>query len=297
MSSKVSASYFGKPRSVTRAELQATEIVECPLCGLAPEPFAVDYQGFQLCRCRRCRLEFVSPRLAFEELAEKIYTDSYFSGLGSAAHLSETHKHQFSLQLDSYSRLLGGSGKILDIGCGDGSFLQYARQLGWDIFGVDIALSPDAHSLNCPLWEGRLQEINFGATRFDVIRLNHVLEHTQNPPAELSRARALLEPGGIIHISVPNMAGLSPVLKSIQSRLRLKRHRWRHYAAMHHLFFFSPETLRLVIETAGLRVLYWETPVLKKNGQHPLVERLYRRVLERPHRGSILDFYSKSAPF
>ncbi len=294
MSSKVSVSYFGKPRSVTRAELQATEVVECPLCDLAPDPFAVDYQGFQLCRCRQCGLEFVSPRLAFEELAEKIYTDLYFSSRGSTAQLNDSHKHQFSLQLESYSRQLGGTGKILDIGCGDGSFLKYARELGWEIFGVDIALSPDAHALHCPLWEGRLQEIDFGLTQFDMIRFNHVLEHTQDPPAELSRARELLGPGGIIHVSVPNMAGLSPVLKSLQSRLRLKRHRWRHYAAMHHLFFFSPETLRMVIERAGLQVLYWETPLLKKNGQHPLVERLYRRLLERPQRGSILDFYSKN---
>lgn len=50
----------------------------------------------------------------------------------------------------------------------------------------------------------------------------------------------------------------------------------------------------MVIERAGLQVLYWETPLLKKNGQHPLVERLYRRLLERPQRGSILDFYSKN---
>lgn len=291
MASDISRSYFGKSRSVVSAELKPTEKVECPLCHLSPRPFAVDYQGFQLCYCRRCGLQFVNPRLSFEQLSEKVYTDSYFPKREHATQNNEADSYQFERQLSNYERLLGRGGKILDIGCGNGSFLHYAQERGWEIFGADIGLSSDVRRLMCPLWEGRLQEIDFGDMRFDAIRLNHVLEHTQNPLEEVTRSRELLRPKGIIHISVPNIAGLSPRLKGLQSRLRLKRNRWRHYAAMHHLFFFSPRTLRLVIEGAGLRVLHWETPVLKKSGQHPVIEGLYRHLLERSHNASILDFY------
>lgn len=292
MASKTSSSYFGKPRSVVSAELHPTEEVECPLCHLLPEPFAVDYQGFQLCSCRKCGLQFVSPRLTFEQLSEKVYNDSYFPEYDKfSSRDNEANEYNFAQHISNYERLLGRKGKILDVGCGNGAFLRYARERGWDIFGTDIGLSPDVRRVTCPLWEGRLQEINFGDARFDVIRSNHVLEHTQNPLKELIRCRELLNPGGIIHVSVPNIAGVSPRLKNIQSRLKLKSKRWRHYAAMHHLFFFSPKTLQRMIECAGLRTLEWATPIIKKPHQNSLTENVRRLFLEGLHTASILDFY------
>jgi 2-polyprenyl-3-methyl-5-hydroxy-6-metoxy-1,4-benzoquinol methylase len=292
MSLNKSNSYFGKPREVVDAELRPTEEVECPLCRLAPKPFAVDYQGFQLCRCEKCGLQFVSPRLTFEELSEKVYNDSYFPEYENFSDAdTEAYLYNFARQLSKFELLLGRKGRLLDIGCGNGAFLRYAESEGWKIFGADIGLSPDVRRVGCPLWEGRLQDIDFGSERFDVVRLNHVLEHTQNPLAELKIVRELLNPGGIAFVSVPNIAGISPRLKNLQSRLHLKSRRWRHYASMHHLFFFSPKTLRRVIEGAALRVLEWETPVPKKASQNSLVENFYRYLLEAPRIASNLDFY------
>ena len=255
----------------------------------------MDYQGFTLCRCSRCSLEFVNPRLSYDELAAKVYSDNYFPKRDGSNRPTAEATHYYNSQLSQFDALLGDSRKVLDIGCGNGAFLDFARERGWEIAGVDIKLSPDAHALGCPLWEGRLQDIDFGDSRFDLIRLNHVLEHTQDPVSELEICRELLEPNGILFISVPNIAGLSPKLKSLQSRLYLKSHRWRHYAAMHHLFFFSPETLRLVVEKAGFKVLSWETPVPKKVGQSALVEGLYRAIMERSGTASILDLYCTPA--
>lgn len=291
MSSPRPEKYFGKKNAVSSGELVADEEVVCPMCGTSPRPFAVDYQGFRLCRCDGCSLEFVTPRLSFEDLADKVYSDNYFPVRDSSSSRTEESTHYFARQLSNFERLVGRPGKVLDIGCGNGAFLDFAREFGWDISGVDIKLSPYSRELACPLWEGRLEEIDFGASRFDLIRLNHVLEHTQNPLKELEICRDLLTPGGILYISVPNITGLSPRLKSLQSRLHLKSHRWRHYAAMHHLFFFSPTTLRKLIERANLKVIEWETPVEKKAGQHPVIESFYRTLLERTQNASILDFY------
>ncbi|HVS21547.1 MAG TPA: class I SAM-dependent methyltransferase [Pyrinomonadaceae bacterium] len=287
----MSPSYFGKPRSVVSAELKPIEEVDCPLCHLAPKPFAVDYQGSQLCQCQSCGLQFVSPRPTFDQMSAGVYTDSYLSDHDYAAQHNKVDSYNFARQLSNYEHLLGRRGKILDVGCGNGSFLHYAQTQGWEIFGTDIRVSPAAKRLRCPLWEGQLQETDFGSARFDVVRFNHVIEHIQNPLDALTRTRDLLKPEGILYTSVPNITGLSSRLKSLQCRLGLKQHRWRHYAALHHLFFFSPQTLRLVIESAGLRVLLWETPVLKKSRQHALVEVLYRYLLERSNSASILDFY------
>jgi len=291
MPSETTSGYFGKPKSVVSSELKATEEVECPVCRVPPKMFAVDYQGFHLCRCPVCDLEFVNPRLSFDQLAESVYTDAYFAGDGNTDQLSPNEISKFAHQTATYERLLGRRGSLLDVGCGSGAFLRFAHEAGWKVSGTDIHIAPEARRLEFPLWGGRLQDVDFGDNRFDLIRFNHVLEHTQNPLAELTLTRELLNPAGIIHISVPNIAGISPRMKNLQSRLFLKSRRCRHYAAMHHLFFFAPKTVRRVVEAAGLRVLHWETPVLGKEHQHPAIEELYRQTLGRLHTASILDFY------
>lgn len=291
MSADTRTNYFDKTGTVRSGELEPTEQVDCPLCHIAPEPFAVDDHGFNLCQCPRCGLQFVTPRLDFEQLADKVYTNHYFYPREENGKLNPAERHLYSQQLSNFERLLGRKGRVLDIGCGNGSFLSFAEKHGWEIAGVDIKLSADARRLTCPLWEGRLQDIDFGGERFDVVRLNHVLEHTQNPVEELGIIRGLLKQGGLVYLSVPNIAGISARLKNAQSRLGLKGRPWRHYAAMHHLFFFTPDTLKAVAEGAGLRVLEWETPVLKKDGQSAVLESIYRLIYETMRTGSILDLY------
>lgn len=294
MKAETQTNYFGKTGTVRSGELEPTEKVDCPLCRIAPEPFAVDDHGFNLCRCPKCGLQFVTPRLDFEQLADKVYTDVYFPHREDEIGLGAAERHLYSLQLSNFERLLRRKGRVLDIGCGNGSFLSFAEKNGWEIAGVDIKLSADARRLTCPLWEGRLRDIDFGEAGFDVIRLNHVLEHTQNPVEELVIIRGLLRPSGIVYLSVPNIAGISARLKNAQSRLGLKSRPWRHYAAMHHLFFFTPRTLKAVAEGAGLSVLKWETPVLKKEGQGAVLEAIYRLIYEKARTGSILDLYCTS---
>jgi 2-polyprenyl-3-methyl-5-hydroxy-6-metoxy-1,4-benzoquinol methylase len=295
VSSGESFTFFGRSDAVKRGELTPTEHVVCPLCGVEPRAFAVDFQGFTLCRCDECVLEFVSPRLTFDELSAKVYSDNYLPKRDEATWRTAEAVHTFSQQLANFEGLVGGPKTILDIGCGNGAFLDLALGSGWTIAGVDIKLADDARELDCPLWEGRLEEIDFCGKTFTVVRLNHVLEHTQDPLNELKICRGLVAPGGILFISVPNIAGISPRLKSLQSRLHLKSHRWRHYAAMHHLFFFSPRTLTALVERAGFRVLEWETPVPRKRGRGALVEVAYQIVLGSTRHSSILDVYCTPA--
>ena len=281
-----SETYFGKESAVSSGELTPAEQVDCPLCGTRPVEFAVDYQGFHLCRCPKCGLQFQNPRLTFEELAEKIYTQDYCPG-----HEETASDRAYERQIANFEKFLGRKGSILDVGCGNGSFLLFAERHGWKTFGADISLSPETNKLKCRLWEGRLPDIDFGGATFDVIRFNHVIEHLQNPLVELERCKTLLKPGGIIFIGVPNVAGLSPRIKNLQSRSGLKKKKWRHYAATHHLYFFTPETLRALIERAGYSVVEWLTPVDKDYGKFG--SELYRSAVEKLRAGSNLEFYIK----
>ena len=123
------------------------------------------------------------------------------------------------------------------------------------------------------------------------MRFNHVLEHTRNPLDELRRARELIRPGGLLLIGVPNLAGLSVRMKSWQSRLRLKTKCWRHYAALHHLWFFTPETLQLVATSAGFEIVRWETPVMYQSRS---MASLYGRLVEAGRWGGLLDLFARA---
>jgi hypothetical protein len=70
-------SLFGRPRAEVEAALPDREAVACPLCGTAPRPFGLDFQGLQLARCATCHLEFQHPRPTFAQLTVAVYGAAY----------------------------------------------------------------------------------------------------------------------------------------------------------------------------------------------------------------------------
>ena len=287
----VGDSLFGKPRSAVEAALHEREPVACPLCRLPPRPFAVDFQGFRLARCAGCGLEFQSPRPVFDHLATAVYGASYHPAAHGA--VDPVRRRHYLRQLAGLRRHLpAGRRTLLDVGCGAGAFLRLAGRCGWRVDGTDIRLTDAARRTGVRLWEGQLPHIRFDGARFDGVRFNHVLEHTQDPLAELRRARGLVSAGGALLVGVPNLAGLSLRLKSWQSRCRLKRRRWKHYGALHHLWFFTPATLARLVAEAGFEVLRYETPVIERPGRPGWLSALVRPPLEAVRAGGIVDLYA-----
>ena len=285
-------SLFGRPRAAVEQALPRRETVACPLCGVAPRPFGVDFQGLCLARCGRCGLQFQSPRPVFDDLVRAVYGPAYHP---PGEHvLDAVRRYQFERQMRGLDHAGTAGRRLLDVGCGSGAFLAFARARGWEVDGTDIVVTPVAAATGARLWAGQLPAIDFGGRRYDAVRFNHVLEHTQDPLVELRAARALLEPGGALHVGVPNLAGFNITLKSWQSRLGLKRRRWKHYGALHHLWFFTPRTLARMVTAAGFEVIGWETPVAGRPGRPAWVTAAVRRPLEALRAGGILDLYARA---
>ena len=288
-----SRSLFGRPREDVAAALPDREPVLCPLCRRPPVRFATDFQGLHLARCVSCRLQFHCPRPVLEQMATAVYGPDYHRPEEATA--DDRHERHYARQV---ARLEGwldaGRRRLLDVGCGAGAFLRFVRDRGWEVDGTDLVVTGWARASGARLWQGELPAIEFGDARYDVVRFNHVLEHTRDPLLELRRARALVTPGGILLVGVPNVAGLNPQLKSWQSRLGLKNKRWRHYAALHHLWFFTPASLRRLAEAAAFEVVRWETPVMDRPGRSAALTRVYRALLEPCRAGSLLDLYARA---
>jgi SAM-dependent methyltransferase len=187
-----------------------------------------------------------------------IYPSSYYSNYKPAGRLRRLLKYLYHKITSPYPYVKGlKRGRILDVGCAagisnypfgeDGSLRQLKSQ-GWDVHGVEFdeaaANIARSHGINVSI--GRLSNVVPDGRGFDVVRFNHVLEHSVSPSEDLAAAAALLSEDGRVIVSGPNIASAAFYLfQKYWSGLDLPRH----------FYHYTPETLRLYCEKAGLRVI------------------------------------------
>ncbi len=172
--------------------------------------------------------------------------------LGSVLMLAPPLQHAAStatLRLGQMTR-----GKLLDVGCGDGRLLRIMRTAGWQVEGVE----PDPKAadltrtrLNLPIDSCPLEELDLDHSNFDVVTLNHVIEHLSDPLAGLASCRRALRPGGLLIVLTPNIESLG--------------HRYFGKDCVfldpsRHLYLYSTRTLRQLAERSGFAVETLETP-------------------------------------
>jgi SAM-dependent methyltransferase len=109
-----------------------------------------------------------------------------------------------------YRHLPKHPGRLLDVGCGNGSFLLRAQDCGWKVEGIEpdpMAAERGAGS-GLKVHHGNILDYCAPGEGFDVITLSHVFEHLHNPKEVLERCLALLKPGGTLWMSMPNIEGV-----------------------------------------------------------------------------------------
>ncbi|MBU1125700.1 MAG: class I SAM-dependent methyltransferase [Candidatus Omnitrophica bacterium] len=141
-----------------------------------------------------------------------------------------------------------GEGKALDVGCGSAGYLAWLKQLGWQVYGVEI----DAESVRYAKEEygidvfcGELQESFFTDSFFDAITMWHFLEHAPDPLLVLSKCAQLLKTSGLLVIGVPHAGSLEAKVFLENSLL---------FDVPRHLYNFTPQTLGELLRKSGFVV-------------------------------------------
>jgi ubiquinone/menaquinone biosynthesis C-methylase UbiE len=136
-------------------------------------------------------------------------------------------------------------GELLDVGCGNGSFLATMQRLGWKVVGVE----PDAKSakiakqqFNLPVIISALEEVKFPPHSFDCVTSHQTIEHMYQPMEFLKESLRILKPGGKLVITTPNLPSLGH---------RIFRRCWRGLEPPRHFYLFSPQALRKSVEKVG----------------------------------------------
>ena len=165
----------------------------------------------------------------------------------------ERYEEEATGRVETFSRALRDlmrhepGGRLLDVGCHIGVFLDVARSVGWQVSGVEPSRwsAERARSRGLAVIEGTLETAGFADGSFDVVTMWDVVEHVADPLTELKRAHRVLRQGGLLALSTMNVEALFP---------RLAGRRWPWYMQMH-LYYFTPKTLGAMLEQAGFEVL------------------------------------------
>jgi len=177
----------------------------CSLC--ESEDIAPVDSDLNIFKCNHCGYIFDNPRPTFDEIKSFYSNEGKYGALIRKMWLKEEKARDILWQRRLVKlKKLKENGALLDIGAGIGQFLQLAKNdfevLGTEISKIAIAIAKAKYDLN--LIEGRIEDIDFGHRRFDVITLFHVLEHVPDPSSLLKRCYDLLSKDGVLIIATPN---------------------------------------------------------------------------------------------
>lgn len=232
------------------------EARECGACGHDLWSPAGEVCGRRYARCLRCGVVRLYDRVAADSL-HLLYAGYYPGADPSATELRrQLANPTFVHRRRRLEALLPESRRrILEVGCGDGNFLAHLRGHGWTVQGVEYdaetaALVRRRHGVDVSV--GDVADAAPPGAPFAAVGAYHVLEHVYRPAEWLAAVRAMLEPGGVLHLQVPNYGSLSRRLTGLA---------WASLMFPQHVYFYTPRTLANLLRRAGfapLRTTTWD---------------------------------------
>ena len=241
----------------------------CPCCeGREWNP---RWPGFVI--CRSCGMMTVTQDFDPATL-RSYYGADYFLGAEYADYLGDRAVHEKTLagHLRRLRRYVATGGRVLEIGCAHGFFLEMIQPIYPESMGLDISEAAVAHarSRGMDVRAGDLLETEFN-TSFDAVCLWDTIEHLSRPYAVVRRAADLLKPGGFLFLTTGDFGAWLPRLRGLK---------WRQIHPPTHLFYFTRPSLRQLCNRAGLEIVHFDTVTIYRRLRSAL------QTLERFHSSS-----------
>jgi SAM-dependent methyltransferase len=235
---------------LSKIDMKNTVKVKCPVCGGSPvyERYQQEREGitYPIAQCTICSVEFVypppSPSILYN-IQESAFADP------DAGCMRASLEYDFWMPECNVIHSLGfHNGRILDVGCNRGGFLE-ALGVGWEKHGIELVapLAASARKRGITVYERPVEECQFPDAFFDVITMYALIEHLREPYLVTKQLARMLRPGGLFVV----MTGARNSLKA-----RCKGRSWHMYCPPVHLWFFNYNSLSIVVEQAGLRKVF-----------------------------------------
>ncbi|MDP4262347.1 MAG: class I SAM-dependent methyltransferase [Bacteroidota bacterium] len=236
----------------------------CPVCDstdiknvLSVRDHTVSGEIFPVAECGQCSLRFTQDVPGAASIAPYYKSEDYIShtntSKGFVNRLYKMVRKSTILRkrklVERYTGL--NEGILLDLGSGVGTFAHEMKQNGWQVTGLEP--DADARKAAWQLYQVNLADINefyqLSSGHFDAITLWHVLEHVHDLSAYTRQLRNVLSEKGKLFIAVPNYTSADA---------RVYKEYWAAYDVPRHLYHFSPQSMKWLMEKNGLKVLKYK---------------------------------------
>lgn len=206
----------------------------------------------QIVRCDHDGLVYVDPQPTDKTL-DRWYNEGYFTDtkgkneepVGYYAYLEEKPLllSYFKKKVASIEHMIP-AGKVLEVGCGYGFFLEAAKRSSLHVTGIDVSRDAIAYAKKHGgnVWVSSLTSRSYPKHTFDGVVAFQVIEHLRFPSVFFRDVYGIVKPGGMVLFATPNEGGY---LRKCMGK------RWIGFRHKEHLFFFSPKTIRLLLTDAG----------------------------------------------
>jgi SAM-dependent methyltransferase len=222
--------------------------MNCPLCNKADYDEWGKVGKYSILICKECGLGITDPFPTGKELAEanqKIYQvekriETYLS---RRSYFEKRYRDNIT-NIKRFQR----EGKLLDVGCNIGLFLNVASGEGYSVIGVELNKGCAKYGIDnfkLDIRSDYLENIAFANESIDVVTLFDVLEHVPNIHDFLSEVRRIVNKDGVLAIQSPNIQSLMA---------RLTRSNWNWLTPPDHLYHFTPATLAILLKQHGFDI-------------------------------------------
>jgi len=240
---------------------------KCILCESTNFKKIFTHQNSKILRCLECNFIFQRPLPTETQLKdmyqeEALLDNPYFDGLKKNYDQNNPAVLVYKKELKFLADIIK-PGKVLDIGCAYGVFLDIARNFGWQPYGIEISekMADYARSqFNLPVIQGTIAETSYENNFFQLITLWDVIEHLSDPLGVLEKCYKALEKYGLILIFTININSLIAKLAHLSSKAKTFLYDCQH------INFFSYDTLSALLRKVGFKeiILIEKLPIKLK---------------------------------
>jgi SAM-dependent methyltransferase len=199
-----------------------------------------DFFG-QIKQCQACGMVWKFPRphnvsAYYEKMVDDFYVEE-----------SNARRKTFSNIIQAIEKFKKG-GKLLDVGCATGFFLDVARKRGWEVCGVEFSrwavdFARRVFGLNVICSD--IKQVDLPPSSFDAVTLIDTAEHLASPSDTLKHLHKLLKENGVLYILTPDIGSLAA---------KICGGRWWGMCESH-LNYFSRDTLCALLSKSGFEIL------------------------------------------
>jgi len=234
--------------------------MKCPICNQtnlrkikSSVSNGINFSVFQ-CQNEQCFHGFIDP-IPSAKFLERFYSGDKLNDYMMDDKCIKDYTDHFNHLLSNYINSYVKPGKLLDIGAGTGIFMNAARNNGWLVDGIDFNRSSTEYAkdkFDLFIHRGDMYNLEsfFIKGSYDLIIMNHVLEHVIDPVEYLKYIRSYLKQAGLILVTVPNI--LSDDFKKEGSE-------WSYLHIPGHISYFSRHSLDNVFNESGFKKLFEST--------------------------------------